>query len=183
MAGGRMSGSSRPTSPFGRPASGPEQGDMFRMSAELTTNSDDPNASFELRDMVSVAASYFERGMIDDAQEMLEEALGAGYSRTDALELDRRIRATHGEIPATTITPNGSAPATDPGEQFTNPLPGIDAQPAVIQRLSRDAEADIQAQRLQSAMDATMQALGLAPTFFPLYVRLAELRMAMGNFE
>jgi tetratricopeptide (TPR) repeat protein len=180
------------------------QGDMFRMADEVFGYGD-PNESYELRDMVAVASSYFDRGMIDDADEMLQEALAAGYSRSDAVELNQRIRAIRGDAPAMTtaeVQPpaeaavpaavaDDEAPAEPPPmparpirsvavSDFTRPLPGADSQPLAVRRLIVDAESDIVANRLESAFDATMYALGLAPSYLPLYIRLAELQLAMG---
>lgn len=179
------------------------QGDMFR-SAEDAFGSDDPNNSIELRDMVSVAASYFDRGMIDDANEMLQEALTAGYSRHDAIELNQRIRAILGETqsppppPQVATGPSGSiavttiiaerplppslseAEITRATMVFTKPLPGADTQPLLVRRMIIDAEADITDGRIESALDATLGALGLAPEYFPLHIRIAELQVAVG---
>ena len=69
--------------------------------------SSDPNESFELRDMVSLAITYFDRGMVDDAEELLHEALEAGYSRNDAVELLRRVRSVRGQTAI--VTPAAEA--------------------------------------------------------------------------
>jgi tetratricopeptide (TPR) repeat protein len=187
------------------------ESDLLRMT-DGRFAAGDPNASYELRDMVSVAASYFERGMIDDAEEMLVEALAAGYTRPNAFELRRRILAARGEPDAgapvgspngQTVALNGAVstgraaghavasalppavastkPQTPSEVRFTIPLPGVDGQLPSLQRLVADAEADLRAGRLESARDATFAALGLAPSFLPLYIRLAELEIALGS--
>ena len=149
--------------------------------------SDDPNESFELRDMVNLAITYFERGMIDDAEELLTEALDAGYTRADAIELLRRVQAVRGQ---TTLVASVTEKAVSPPtlsesviNEFTRPLPGADAQPTHVRRLIEDADRDLEAGRLNSAHDATLYAVAIAPAYFPNYVRLAELRTAFGDVD
>ena len=177
------------------------QGEMFLMpsdnqaSGELipfngaVPGSNDPNESFELRDMVSLAITYFERGMVDDAEEMLHDALEAGYTRADAAELLQRVRAVRGQttivagapgLTSTTTPPSSAGPVMP---QFTSPLPGVDAQPTLVRRSIEDADKDLAAGRLHAAHDATLHALALAPTYLPVYIRLAELRTALGDVE
>ncbi|MGH9174757.1 MAG: hypothetical protein ACRD1H_10375, partial [Vicinamibacterales bacterium] len=124
--------------------------------------SSDPNESFELRDMVGLASTYFERGMIDDAEEMLREALESGYSRSDALELNQRIQAIRHQDALAMTSPEPEEPAIERADvvldEFTRPLPGADAQPPNIRKAIEDSERDIDAGRLQSALDATMYA-------------------------
>jgi tetratricopeptide (TPR) repeat protein len=161
-----------------------EPSEMISFNGNGSTSSD-PNESFELRDMVSLAITYFDRGMVDDAEELLHEALEAGYSRNDAVELLRRVRSVRGQT--TVVTPVAEA-ASAPQEsndvvvhEFTRPLPGADAQPALVRRSIEDADRDLSAGRLHSAHDATLHALAMAPDYFPNYVRLAELRVAFGD--
>lgn len=147
----------------------------------------DPNESFELRDMVSLAKTYFDRGMIDDAEEMLNEALGAGYSRPDAMELLQRLRAVRGQTmivgSAARTAAEEPAPTDTVVHQFTIPLPGIESQPTLVRRSIEDSDRDLESGRLQSAHDATLHALAHAPTYLPVYMRLAELRQAFGDSE
>ncbi|HUG15016.1 MAG TPA: tetratricopeptide repeat protein [Thermomicrobiales bacterium] len=156
--------------------------DAFGMSG-FGPGTSDPNTSYELRDMVSVAATYFERGMVNDANEMLQEALEAGYSLPDAIELNLRIRAILG---------NGSLPDAPPPAQttsntwvrdFTIPLPGEDSQGLAVRRAISESEADILAGRLHAACDATLYTLSIAPSYFPMYFRLAEVRRALGYVD
>ncbi len=150
-------------------------------------HSSDPNESFELRDMVSLATTYFERGMIDDAEEMLHEALTAGYSRPDASDLLQRIQSVRGH----TVIVSASVAATDETaivndvivHEFTRPLPGIESQTGLVRRSIDEADRDIADGRLNSAHDATLHAIALAPTFLPVYIRLVELRRAFGDHE
>lgn len=147
--------------------------------------SSDPNESFELRDMVSLAITYFDRGMVDDAEELLHEALEAGYTRNDAVELLRRVRSVRGHTaivtPVTEAVNMPQGPSDIVVHEFTRPLPGADAQPALVRRSIDDADRDLAAGRLHSAHDATLHALAMAPDYFPNYVRLAELRVAFGD--
>jgi tetratricopeptide (TPR) repeat protein len=142
-----------------------------------------PNDSYELQDMVSVAVAYFSRGLIDDADDMLQEALSAGYDREDAIDLNRRIRATRlessGPVPChmTGIKQNGH------GSEFTIPLPGESTQNATVRRAINESESDIAAGRLHSAQDATLHAIAKAPSYYPMYVRLAELRQSLGDSD
>ncbi|MDQ3548747.1 MAG: hypothetical protein M3439_07990, partial [Chloroflexota bacterium] len=167
--------------------------DDSQPSAELFTFngtgafSDDPNESYELRDMVSVALTYFDRGMIDDAEELLHEALEAGYTRPDATELMQRVQAVRGQTTIIGRNPQSSVENQTTGEaivhEFTRPLPGVDTQPALVRRSIEEAERDLEAGRLHAAQDATLHAIALAPAFLPAYVRLAELRLAFGDRE
>lgn len=140
----------------------------------------DPNESYELRDMVSVAVSYFDRGMIDDADEMLQEALEAGYNRTDAIELNQRIRSILGDD----TTSAALVPETieqDIEAQYTMPLPGEDSQSPIVRRMIAESTANISAGLLQAAHDMTLHTLATAPSYFPMYIRLAELRQALDD--
>ena len=177
----------------------PLQGEMFQISddgqpsAELFTFngtgafSDDPNESYELRDMVSVAITYFERGMIADAEELLHEALEAGYTRPDSVELLQRVRAVRGQTTLIGRNPRGGVESQTTTEttvrEFTRPLLGVDSQPALVRRSIEDADRDLEAGRLHAAHDATLHAIALAPAFLPTYLRLAELRLALGDPE
>ncbi|HEX5165279.1 MAG TPA: tetratricopeptide repeat protein [Thermomicrobiales bacterium] len=150
--------------------------------------SSDPNESFELRDMVSLAITYFDRGMIDDAEEMLNEALEAGYSRQDAVDLLRRVQSVRGQTTmvgaARTAHSEAEQQATDSVvHEFTMPLPGVDSQTSLVRRAIEDADRDLAAGRLESAHDATLHALAMAPSYLPIYVRLAEIRTAFGDSE
>lgn len=154
----------------------------------LFTASNDPNESYELRDMVSVGHSYVDRGMIDDAEEMLRDAVAAGYSRDDAVDLERRIRDAR-SIAAPMPSPRTSAPessqrvAAISPDSFTRPLPGEDVQPSTVRHALAESEADIVAGRYAAAYDATLRAIALAPAFLPAYIRLAELRVAHGDSD
>jgi tetratricopeptide (TPR) repeat protein len=177
------------------------QGEMYLMpdpnqhSGELISftrsaaQSSDPNESFELRDMVSLAITYFDRGMIDDAEEMLNEALEAGYTRPDALDLHRRVQSVRGQTRIVGMAADSTPDATEQQladsvvHEFTMPLPGVDSQSSLVRRSIEDAERDLSAGRLQSAHDATLHALALAPSYLPIYVRLAEIRTAFGDIE
>jgi tetratricopeptide (TPR) repeat protein len=157
--------------------------DAFGLTGQGPSGSD-PNDSFELRDMVSVAASYFDRGMVDDADEMLQEALRAGYTRPDGEELNRRIRAIQDDSPVAGSLESPEVASDDATViEFTIPLPGEDVQSAAVRRAISYSTSDIASGRLQSAHDATLHTLSIAPSYFPMYIRLAELRHALGDNE
>jgi tetratricopeptide (TPR) repeat protein len=140
-----------------------------------------PNDNYELREMVNVATTYLNQGMVDDAEELLHEALNSGYDRADAVDLRERVRRMRG-VADPALTPRAIVRPQHVGDaRFTRPLPGTDRQPAEVQRAIRLADGDIAAGRLQSALDASLHALALAPAFFPSYIRLAELRLALGD--
>jgi len=162
-----------------------DQDDLFSALTVMPFSSD-PNSSFELRDMVTVAASYFERTMLGDAEEMIQEAIAGGYTQTDALVLNRRIQGARAEANGSLVDADAPATTTDRAisavhHQFTIPLPGIELQSDTIRQAVLDSENDIRAHRLQSALDATLNALSRAPRFLPLHIRLAELRVAAGD--
>lgn len=152
-----------------------------------SASSGDPNASFELRDMVSLAATYFERGMTDDAEELLREALDSGYTREDGMELLKRIQAVRGHtvLVSQPRATTGSAPVVHDVvvSEFTRPLPGIETQTGLVRRSIDDADRDLAEGRLHAAHDATLHAIALAPTFLPVYIRLAEIRRAFGDHD
>jgi tetratricopeptide (TPR) repeat protein len=149
-----------------------------------TTNSSDPNESYELRDMIAVATTYLRKGQIDDAEDLLLEAIAAGYTRADARELQEAIRDERGQAPP---NPPELSHILDPRRQqitqFTQPLPGIEQQSFEIQRAIRETDADLAAGRLLSAYDGSLYTVAMSPTYFPMYVRIAELRLALGDPE
>lgn len=156
--------------------------DVLAINRSVVSSSD-PNESYELRDMVTLATTYFDRGMVDDAEELLSEAVTAGYTRPDSVELLQRIRAVRGY---TTLIGQaaGEPPAViemDTTPTFTIPLPGIEEQNPVVRRAIEDGDRDLNAGRYESAQDITLYALALAPTYLPTYVRLAEIRDALGD--
>ncbi|MEX2315160.1 MAG: hypothetical protein WD628_05530, partial [Thermomicrobiales bacterium] len=161
-------------------------GEILPFSGPGSTSSD-PNESFELREMVSVANTYFDRGMVDDAEQLLHEAIDAGYTLPDASELLKRIRSIRGATMLVSPLSAGDANASSQRDrqigEFTRPLPGSETQSTAVRRSIEDAERDLDAGRLQSAHDATLYALALAPQFLPIYVRLSELRLAFGDYE
>ncbi len=161
-----------------------ELSEMISFRANGTTQND-PNESFELRDLIRLAITYFDRGMVDDAEELLNEALDAGYSRPDAIDLLRRVRNVRGQTVLVTQSPEVAERARISSDvvvhEFTVPLPGADAQPALVRHSIEDADQDLAAGRLHSAHDATLQALALAPAYLPNYFRLAELRVALDD--
>jgi tetratricopeptide (TPR) repeat protein len=171
-------------------ADDPGRDDAFDSVSSVVTSELDsalsasPNDNYELREMVSVATTYLNQGMVDDAEELLTEALTSGYNRADAIDLRERVRRMRGVAEPLTPMPTprpSRSPMSD--VRFTTPLPGADRQSAEVQRAIRLSDADVSAGRLQSALDATLHALALAPAYFPIYVRLAELRLALDDAD
>ena len=143
--------------------------------------SDDPNDSYELRNIISVGHTYVDRGMLADAEEMLHDAVASGYTRDDAVELERRIHEARHGVPEAAAIAASSLPVASPAvsaDSFTRPLPGQAAQAAAVRQALAESDADLVAGRLASAYDATLRAIALGPTYLPAYVRLAELRVA-----
>jgi tetratricopeptide (TPR) repeat protein len=142
-------------------------------------DSSDPNDSVELQDMVELASAYYDRGKLDDARDLIEEALDSGYSRPEALALREQVRAAQ----RTLMHETPPAPTQQQRRfvGFTSPLPGVDTLPSASRAALATSDADIAAGRLQSALDSVMRAIALAPSFLPGYIRLAELREALGD--
>lgn len=145
-----------------------------------------PNDNYELREMVSVATTYLNQGMVDDAEDLLQEALDAGYDRADAIELFDRVRRARGVMepaPAPSVAARPRTPLPLTAAHFTAPLPGVERLGAEVQRAVRLSDADLAAGRLHSALDASYAAVALAPSFFPLYIRIAEIVLALGDAD
>lgn len=64
---------------------------------------------------------------------------------------------------------------------LSGPLPGLADQAPEVQALVSEGEADARAGRPYAAIDAIRAALQLAPSYFPLYLRLAELHARRGE--
>src|SRR5690349_17498737 len=96
-----------------------------------------PNDNYELREMVTVATTYLNQGLVDDAEDLLHEALGAGYDRADAIELQDRLRRARGIMQTSTpATPTPVKPARPllAEAHFTAPLHGAERLSAEVQR-------------------------------------------------
>jgi tetratricopeptide (TPR) repeat protein len=169
-----------------RPASAHSPGTDLAPEMFATVASSDPNESFELREMVNVATAYFDQGMLEDAEELLHEARAAGYSRSDADRLEQRIHHLRGNV-SPSVTPSAPAPLSVVRHgvefPFTRSLPAIDRQAHAVQRAALDADMDLLAGRIESAVDAALHTIALAPRFTPAFVRLAEVRVALGDTE
>lgn len=136
--------------------------------------------SYELRQIVNVATSYLESGMLEDAEDLLQEIIESGAHEPEISALARRIDAARGVVIAEQPIIAASAPRRTL-VNLTAPLPGIEQQPRDVQRLTAEAERDFAERRLESARDVTLFAISRAPDFVPLYVRLAELSIACGD--
>lgn len=79
-----------------------------------------------------------------------------------------RLQDAHGEPELGRIT-------------IASPLPLAPGLPDAVVRAIRDADADVAAGRYESALDLTLYAETLAPTYLPLFIRHAELLIATGR--
>ena len=143
----------------------------------------DAGDSYELKHILSVAAAYLDTGQVDDAEDLLQEAIEAGSEHPDVKAFARRLDHARGRTSASAAS-TAAAPVdakSDVLVNFTRPLPGVESQTPVAQRLIRDAEGHYAAERLYAALDSTYLACVEAPTFLPGFVRLAELQLALGN--
>lgn len=136
--------------------------------------------SYELRQIVSVATSYLESGMLEDAEDLLQEIFESGARDPEITALSRRIDAARGMAPAD-VAVSEPPVARRLLVSLTAPLPGAERQPRDVQSLLSEAEREFALGRLNSALDSTFVAISRAPDYLPLYVRLAELSVACGD--
>jgi hypothetical protein len=147
--------------------------------------STEPNDSYELREMVSVASAYLGQGMLEDADELLREVLNAGYSRPDAFDLRIKIDDVRGAE----VAPLPDSVSLERSEHtpaivsFTLPLPGVERLPLNVQQMIRESDADLRAGRTHAALDAALYVIGSAPDYYPMFVRLAEIELSTGRHE
>ena len=134
---------------------------------------------YELRQIVSVATSYLESGMLEDAEDLLQEIIESGTQDPDIAALAQKINAARGLTGV--LTPVEPPIARKVLRHFTAPLPAAEQLPRDVQRLLVEGERDYAAGRLYSAYDVTQLALAKAPNYLPVYVRLAELCVAIGD--
>jgi tetratricopeptide (TPR) repeat protein len=135
---------------------------------------------YELRQIVSVATSYLESGMLEDAEDLLQEIIESGTQDPEITALALKINDARGGL-TDVVTPAERPAARRVLQYFTTPLPGAEQLPRDVQRHLTEGERDYAAGRLHSAHDATLLALSKAPKYLPLYVRLAELSIALGD--
>ncbi len=141
----------------------------------------------ELKQIVDVATSYLETGLFDDADDILQEVLEAGAVSPEIEDLIRRIeeaRLHHGVSAAAPVDDTVATPA--PRRRLslvhlTAPLPGVDRLPRNIQRIVVEAERDFNEGRKESALDLCHVVTASAPDFIPNYLRMAEVRIALGD--
>lgn len=140
--------------------------------------------TYELRHILSVASAYLDSGQVDDAEDLLQEAIDAGAGHPDVKALIRRLDHARGRSTRMFRAPESAESAErDVLVNFSTPLPGIETQSAVIQRMARDAESHHAAGRIFTALDSTIVACAGAADFLPGFVRLAELHAELGNVE
>ena len=164
--------------------------DEARNATSASSTSQAPTGIFdsELRQIVEVATSYLETGLFDDADDILQEVLEAGTVSPEIDELIRRIEEARGAAgrPGTTMLDDAveSGPARrQPLLHLTAPLPGADRLPRSIQRLIAETERDFNEGRRNSALDLCNVVTARAPDFIPNYLRIAQIRLALGDID
>lgn len=142
----------------------------------------DASDSYELKHILSIAAAYLDTGQVADAEDLLQEAIDVAAEHPEVKAFARRLDHARGRSIAS-VTSNAQPAEVKPDVlvNFTRPLPGIESQPPVVQRLVRDAEGHYAAARLYAALDSTYLACAEAPAFLPGFVRLAEIQLALGK--
>lgn len=158
-------------------------GDLVR-EATYAASSDMDIDTYELRQILSVATTYLDNGMIEDAEDLLQEMMESNSLHPEVDLLAGRIESARAQS-AMLSEPRSEPEQAEPRHliHFTRPLPGADRLPRDVQRLIVDSEHDYQAGRLEAALDSTMVALSMAPAFVPIYVRLAQLRIAAADIR
>ncbi len=142
----------------------------------------DHDHDYELNHILSVASAYLDTGQIDDAEDLLHEALEAGAEHPEVKAFARRLDHARGRPTSASVARiERGAAKPDILMNFTSPLPGVESQPPVVQRLLRDGEGHYAAQRMYSALDSTYVACAESPSFLPGFVRLAEIQLALGK--
>lgn len=139
--------------------------------------------SYELKHILSVASAYLESGQVDDAEDLLQDALEAGADHPDVQALSHRLDHIRGRTSSSPVDQDDVLVRPDVLTHFTAPLPGIDVQPAVVQRYARTAERHYTSQQVHAALDMAYLTIAAAPGFLPGFVRLAEIQLALGNIR
>lgn len=140
--------------------------------------------TYELRHILSVASAYLDSGQVDDAEDLLQEAIDAGTDHPDVKALISRLDHARGRSTRMfQASESAKSAERDILVNFSTPLPGIEGQSAAVQRMTRDAESHHSASRTYTALDSTLLACAGAPDFLPGFVRLAELHAEIGNVE
>jgi tetratricopeptide (TPR) repeat protein len=140
---------------------------------------------YELRHVLSAATAYLDAGQVDDAEDLIQEALETEPDHPAVQALARRLAHVQG-VPDPFVnveSDTGRAVSNDVLMHFTSPLPGTESQSPSIQRMSSAGEKYFADDRVYSALDLTQIMCAEAPDFLPGFVRLAEIQIALGRFD
>jgi tetratricopeptide (TPR) repeat protein len=151
----------------------------------LLSGDDHTSDDYELIHILDVATAYLEAGHVDDAEDLLQEALDADPQHPGVISLTRRLAHIRGGQNGPPEPESGNTHAHQPHVivNFTVPLPGTSAQPPSIQRLVKSAEQHYAAGHINSALDLTFVVCAEAPDFLSGFVRLAELHIALDRVD
>lgn len=141
-------------------------------------------ADFELNHILSVAAAYLDAGQVDDAEDLLQEAMDASPNHPEVQALARKIVHVRG-VPTVSDAQTEDIPFEEPDVlvHFTLPLPGINDLSPGSQRLVRSTEQYIQAGKIQSGLDLALILCSEEPAYRAGFVRMAELQLSAGNVD
>jgi len=140
---------------------------------------------YELRHVLSAAAAYLDSGQVDDAEDLIQEALETEPDHPAVKSLVRRlahVRGTPGPEDATVMDAEHGA-SGDVLVHFTSPLPDTGSQSPSIQRMSSAGDKYFANERVYSALDLTQIMCAEAPDYLPAFVRLAEIKISLGKYE
>lgn len=139
---------------------------------------------FELNHILSVAAAYLDAGQVDDAEDLLQEALDANPEHPEVQLLARKIVHVRG-VPESSVAMDDDDHFEEPDVlvHFTIPLPGVNDLSPGSQRLVRSTEQYIQEKKIQSGLDLTLILCSEEPDYRAGFVRMAELQLSAGNID
>lgn len=141
-------------------------------------------ADFELNHILSVAAAYLDAGQVDDAEDLLQEALDASPNHPEVQALARKIVHIRG-VPTAPDSTNEEIPFDEPDVlvHFTLPLPGVNDLSPGSQRLVRSTEQYIRDGQIQSGLDLSLILCSEEPDYRAGFVRMAEMQISFGNVD
>lgn len=134
---------------------------------------------FRVRSMLRMAGEYADRNLLAEAQELVDEVVASRYDGEDLHVVQRRLQVLQEEAQERAKALQVADQALD--EPFTRRLPGRSSLSPAVLRILLESDDDIDHQRHWSALDATLQMMALAPAYVPAWIRLAELRVALGQ--
>lgn len=141
----------------------------------------DSTADYELNHILSVATAYLESGQIDDAEDLLQDAMEAGSDHPDVRALAQRLDHIRERSTSADSELHAQPSESDVLVNFTSPLPGLQSLSPAAQRYIRAGEGHHAAGQIYSTLDVTALAVAESPDYLPAFVRLAEVQLALGN--